>query len=208
MQHQHYNSELKVQTLIEIMWPSSSAISAMDSAVRVVLLTVTGSLLIWLAAKIQIPFYPVPLTMSTFAVLFIGMAYGWRLGSATVLLYLFEGAIGLPVFAGTPEKGIGLAYMLGGTGGYLFGYVLAATIVGWLAEHGWDKSVLSTGFAMLVGNILIYVPGLFWLGMLFGWDKPIIQWGLAPFVLGDVAKLALAAALMPIMRKLLGCQKS
>ena len=208
MQHQKFFSVVKEQTLIETVWPSSTALNAIGSAIRVVLLTVTGSLLIWLAAKIQIPFYPVPLTMSTFAVLFIGMAYGWRLGSATVLLYLFEGAVGLPVFAGTPEKGIGLAYMLGGTGGYLFGYVLAATVVGWLAERGWDKSVISTGIAMLAGNILIYVPGLIWLGMLFGWDKPIIQWGLAPFILGDFAKLALAAALMPITRALLGRQKS
>lgn len=200
MQHQNFNSKIKVRTLVDTIWPASTALNAMGNAVRVVLLTVTGSLLIWLAAKIQIPFYPVPLTMGTFAVLFIGMAYGWRLGSATVLLYLFEGAIGLPVFAGTPEKGIGIAYMLGGTGGYLFGYVVAAAVVGWLAERGWDKSILSTGIAMLVGNVLIYVPGLLWLGTLFGWDKPIIQWGLVPFVLGDVVKLALAATLLPITR--------
>ena len=207
MQHQNIYTKVRTRTLVESFWPIPTALSAFGNAVRVVMLMVIGSLLIWMAAKIQIPFYPVPLTMGTFAILFIGMAYGWRLGSATVLLYLFEGAMGLPVFAGTPEKGIGLAYMLGGTGGYLFGYVLAAVVVGWLAEHGWDKSVLSTGCAMLVGNVLIYVPGLFWLGMIFGWDKPIIQWGLAPFVLGDVAKLALAAALIPAMRLLLGRQK-
>ena len=207
MQHQEFNSKVKVQTLVEIVWPASTVLNAIGSALRVTLLTVIGSLIIWQAAKIQIPFYPVPMTMGNFAVLVIGMVYGWRLGTATVLLYLVEGAMGLPVFAGTPEKGIGLAYMLGGTGGYLIGYVLAAAFVGTLAERGWDKNILTTGLAMLVGNVLIYLPGLLWLGILFGWDKPIIQWGLAPFLFGDLAKLALAAALMPITWKLFGRHK-
>ena len=207
MQQRGFNSRANALTLVEMAWPSSTALNAIGNALRVTILTVTGSLLIWLAAKIQIPFYPVPMTMSTFAVLAIGMAYGWRLGTATILLYLAEGAMGLPVFAGTPEKGIGLAYMLGGTGGYLVGYVFAAAAVGKLAERGWDKNVLTTGLAMLIGNALIYVPGLLWLGTLFGWDKPIIEWGLAPFVLGDLTKLALAAALMPLMWKLLGRPK-
>ena len=207
MQQRGFNSRANALTLVEMAWPSSTALNAIGNALRVTILTVTGSLLIWLAAKIQIPFYPVPMTMSTFAVLAIGMAYGWRLGTATILLYLAEGAMGLPVFAGSPEKGIGLAYMLGGTGGYLVGYVFAAAAVGMLAERGWDKNVLTTGLAMLIGNALIYVPGLLWLGTLFGWDKPIIEWGLAPFVLGDLAKLALAAALMPLTWKLLGRHK-
>ena len=207
MQHQEFNSRVKVQTLVDFVWPASTVLNAIGSALRVTLLIVIGSLIIWQAAKIQIPFYPVPMTMGTFAVLVIGMVYGWRLGTATVLLYLFEGAMGLPVFAGTPEKGIGLAYMLGGTGGYLLGYVLAAAFVGTMAERGWDKNILTTGLAMLVGNVLIYVPGLLWLGILFGWDKPIIQWGLAPFLFGDLAKLALAASLMPMTWKLFGRHK-
>ena len=207
MQQQGFHSRANVLTLVEMAWPASTMLNAMGNALRVTILTVTGSLLIWLAAKIQIPFYPVPMTMGTFAVLAVGMAYGWRLGTATVLLYLAEGAMGLPVFAGTPEKGIGLAYMLGGTGGYLVGYVLAAASVGMLAQRGWGKNILTTSLAMLVGNVLIYVPGLLWLGILFGWDKPIIEWGLTPFVLGDLAKLALAAALMPITWKLLGRPK-
>jgi len=207
MQQRGYHSRENALTLVEMAWPASTGLNAIGNALRVTILTVTGSLLIWLAAKIQIPFYPVPMTMSTFAVLAIGMAYGWRLGTATILLYLAEGAMGLPVFAGTPEKGIGLAYMLGGTGGYLVGYVFAAAAVGKLAERGWDKNVLTTGLAMLIGNALIYVPGLLWLGTLFGWDKPIIEWGLAPFVLGDLTKLALAAALMPLMWKLFGRHK-
>ena len=170
MQQRGFNSRANVLTLAEMVWPASIQLNAMVRALRGTIFAITGSLLIWLAAKIQVPFYPVPMTMGTFAVLAVGMAYGWRLGTATVLLYLAEGAMGLPVFAGTPEKGIGLAYMLG-------------------------------------GNALIYAPGLLWLGTLFGWDKPIIEWGLAPFVLGDLAKLALAAALMPITWKLLGRPK-
>jgi biotin transport system substrate-specific component len=207
MQQRGFNSRANVLTLAEMVWPDSIQLNAMARALRGTIFAITGSLLIWLAAKIQVPFYPVPMTMGTFAVLAVGMAYGWRLGTATVLLYLAEGAMGLPVFAGTPEKGIGLAYMLGGTGGYLVGYVLAAASVGMLAQRGWGKNILTTSLAMLVGNVLIYVPGLLWLGILFGWDKPIIEWGLTPFVLGDLAKLALAAALMPITWKLLGRPK-
>ena len=134
--------------------------------------------------------------------LVIAMAFGPRLGAATVMLYLAEGAVGLPVFAGTPEKGIGLAYMLGGTGGYLLGFLLAAALVGMLAERGWDRNVGTTALAMLFGNVVIYVPGLLWLGTLFGWDKPILAWGLTPFLLGDVTKLALAAAVLPLLWKL------
>ena len=104
MQQRGYHSRENALTLVEMAWPASTGLNAIGNALRVTILTVTGSLLIWLAAKIQIPFYPVPMTMSTFAVLAIGMAYGWRLGTATILLYLAEGAMGLPVFAGTPEK--------------------------------------------------------------------------------------------------------
>ena len=147
----------------------------------------------------QVPFYPVPMTMQTFVVLTIGLAFGWRLGAATVLLYLAEGAAGLPVFAGTPEKGVGFAYMLGGTGGYLVGFVLAAALCGFLAEKGWDRHPLRTASAMLLGNILIYIPGLLWLGVLFGWDKPILEWGLYPFLLGDATKLAIAAIAVSVM---------
>src|SRR5690606_21076922 len=149
----------------------------------------------------SIPIGPVPIAMTTFGVLAIGMAYGWRLATATLLLYLAEGALGLPVFAGTPEKGLGLAYMAGPTGGYLLGYLLAAAAVGWLAERGWDRNVLLAALALLAGNALIYVPGLLWLGTLFGWDQPILAWGLTPFLLGDVLKLALVAAGLPLAWK-------
>ena len=123
-------------TLIDTLWPAEAV-----KPVRLVVLALVGTLVLAISAKIQVPFYPVPMTMQTFVVLVIGMTYGWRMGGATILLYLAEGAVGLPVFAGTPEKGIGVAYMLGGTGGYLLGFLIAATACGWLAERGWDRNV-------------------------------------------------------------------
>jgi biotin transport system substrate-specific component len=186
------------------LWPADAGVTR--RALRNAVLAILGTALLWISAKIQVPFYPVPMTMQTFAVLVIGMAYGWRLGAATVILYLAEGAAGLPVFAGTPEKGIGIAYMVGTTGGYLVGFVLAAAAVGWLAERGWDRNIVGTAIAMLVGNVIIYIPGLLWLGAVVGWDKPIFEWGLTPFILGDATKLVLAAALVPLAWKLLGRQ--
>jgi len=165
---------------------------------RQTIFAVLGTALLTVSAKLSIPFWPVPMTMQTFVVLVLGMAYGWRLGAATILLYLAEGAVGLPVFAGTPARGIGIAYMLGGTGGYLLGYLMAAAACGWLAQRGFGRTVWSTALAMLAGNVLIYVPGLLWLGALFGWDKPILAWGLTPFLLGDLVKLALAVAVLPL----------
>ncbi len=167
-------------------------------------LAFTGSLLIAVSAKVQIPFYPVPMTMQTFMILTIGMAFGWRLGAATVMLYLIQGALGFPVFAGTPEKGVGVAYMAGPTGGYLAGYLLAAASVGWLAERGLSRHALGVVLAMLIGNALIYLPGVLWLGALFGWDKPVLEWGFWPFLAGDGAKLLLAAAALPFAWKLIG----
>jgi len=125
-------------TLADTLWPRTQSST---NWLRLTVLAFIGTLLMAISAKINVPFYPVPMTMQTFVVLSIGMAYGWRLGGATLLLYLAEGAMGLPVFAGTPEKGIGLAYMMGPTGGYLIGFVLAATIVGYLGERGWDRNV-------------------------------------------------------------------
>ncbi len=179
-------------TLAAAIWTEEKS----TAFLRNTILAIAGTLLIWLSAKIQIPFIPVPLTMTTLVILLIGAAYGWRLGLATVALYLAEGAAGLPVFAGTPEKGIGIAYMMGSTGGYLAGYLLAVAAVGWLAERGFDRNIFTTAFAMLTGNILIYVPGLLWLQSLIGWEKSII-YGLMPFIYGDLTKLALAAAILP-----------
>ncbi|RMD63588.1 MAG: biotin transporter BioY [Alphaproteobacteria bacterium] len=189
-------------TLAAVLWPVPARAGRAVQAGRGLALAVIGSLVLWASAKVQVPFYPVPMSLQTLAVLALAMAYGWRLGGLSVMLYLAEGALGLPVFAGTPEKGLGLAYMMGPTGGYLIGFVVAAVACGMLAERGWDRGPLTTASAMLIGNVLIYVPGLLWLGALFGWDKPILAWGLTPFLLGDAVKLALAAALMPALWRL------
>ena len=184
---------IKYPTLAAELWQSRQPLPI----IRAVTLAVAGSLLLTLSAKVQIPFYPVPLTMQTFVVLILGVAYGWKLGAMTLLLYLAEGALGLPVFAGTPEKGIGIAYMTGPTGGYLLGFVVAAAACGWLAEKGWDRHPISTFAAMLIGNLIIYAFGLLWLGALLGWDKPLLQWGMYPFLFGDLLKIALAMVVLP-----------
>jgi biotin transport system substrate-specific component len=146
-----------------------------------------------MSAKINVPFYPVPMTMQTFAVIVIGAAFGWRLGVATVLFYLAQGAAGFPVFAGTPEKGIGLAYMAGPTGGYLLGFVAGAAVAGWLAERGWDRSILSLTLAMFLAHATIFVFGTAWLGTLIGFEKAWLA-GVAPFYLATAFKTLLAAA--------------
>ena len=181
-------------TLVGVIWPTSVGQSEW---VRRTVLVIGGALLLTLSAKLKIPLGAVPITMQTFVVLVLGMVYGRRMAAATLVLYLVAGAGGLPVFAGTPEKGIGIAYMFGPTGGYLLGFALATIVCGWLAEHGWDRTMLRTAGAMLIGNAVIYLPGLLWLGFIVGWDKPILAWGLTPFLLGDLLKLALAALVMP-----------
>lgn len=158
---------------------------------------IAASLLLALSAKISVPFYPVPLTMQTFVVIGLGLALGPQRGLAAVLLYLAEGAAGLPVFAGTPEKGIGIAYMMGPTGGYLAGYIPAVLIAGWLALCGWDRNPFLTLAAALLAGAVIYVPGLLWLGSVIGFDRPVLQYGLYPFVFGDIVKAALAALVFP-----------
>ena len=167
-------------------------------------LVVLGIAALAIAAKIKVPMWPVPITMGTFAVLAMGAAYGPRLGLVTILGYMIVGALGFDVFAGSSAEAYGLSYMMGGTGGYLLGYVLATVALGVLARAGWDRSAPKMAGAMLIGNALIYVPGLIWLGMLYGWDKPILQWGVMPFLVGDAIKLALAALLLPAAWKLVG----
>ncbi|MCC1493623.1 biotin transporter BioY [Cognatishimia sp. F0-27] len=172
--------------------------------IKQAVLVVLGIALLAVAAKIKIPMWPVPITMGTFAVLTIGAAYGPRLGLTTILSYMILGAAGFDVFAGSTAEAYGLTYMMGGTGGYLVGYVLATLALGMLARAGWDRSMPKMAVAMLVGNALIYVPGLIWLGMLYGWDKPILEWGLTPFLVGDMIKLALAALILPAVWKFVG----
>src|SRR5688572_17882854 len=157
---------------------------------------VLGSLILWASAKISVPFWPVPMTLQTGAGMLIGAAYGWRLGGATVVLYLAEGAAGLPVFQGTPQQGIGRGYVLGPRGGCLIGFAVAALIVGALAERGFDRNVFQLFGAMVVAHAVVFVLGLLWLGSVIGWDRPVLQLGLYPFLLGDVVKMALAACLV------------
>ena len=173
-----------------------------NSLFKTIFLILAGSLLLTLSAKIQVPFYPVPMTLQTLVVLLIGASFGWRMGSATVLAYLAQGAMGLPVFAGTPEKGLGLLYMAGPTGGYLVGFALAAGLTGWLAERGLDRSVIGTAIAMIAGNLVIYVFGLAWLANFVGFEKAV-TFGLIPFLFGDLIKIMLATASLPVIWKFL-----
>lgn len=174
--------------------------------IKQAVLVLAGILLLAVAAKIKVPVWhsPVPVTLGTFAVLSIGAAYGPRLGLTTIMGYMIVGALGFDVFANSSAEANGLTYMMGGTGGYLLGYVLATLALGFAARRGWDRTVPGMAVAMLLGNALIYIPGLIWLGMLYGWDKPILDWGLTPFLIGDAMKLALAALLVPGLWKLIG----
>lgn len=177
--------------------PIAAALLPNDRVLRVstyVLLALAGSLVMAVSAKVKVPFYPVPMTLQTLALMAIAAGYGLRLGTATIALYLVEGALGLPVFTGTPEKGIGLAYMMGPTGGYLAGYILAALIVGFAVQRGWSGKPIRLFGAMFVADAVVFALGIAWLGSLLGWDKPILEWGLYPFLIGDLVKVALAAS--------------
>jgi biotin transport system substrate-specific component len=188
----------RTKTLAAAIWPAGS--EAGFRAMRAALLALVGSLLVAVSAQFQVPMVPVPMTMQSFAVLVIGAAYGARLGAATLLLYMAEGALGLPVFAGM--KG-GAAHLVGPTGGYIVGFVLAAGVVGWLAERGWDRSLVWTTGAMVIGKVFIFVPGVLWLASVIGMDKAIAG-GLVPFIPGIVLKVALAVAVLPGAWALLG----
>lgn len=186
--------------------------------VKQAVLVVLGIAALILAAKVQVVMWPspVPITLGTFAVLAIGAAYGPVLGLITILGYMAIGVAGFDVFASSSAENYGIAYMLGGSGGYLLGYVLAVAYLGWAARRGLDRSFDSLCGAMLVANILIYVPGVLWLkswivaGDRFNadtfasvWDQTL-AWGLTPYLMGDLLKLAVAALLLPILWKLVG----
>jgi len=184
-------------TLAKALWPTGEKPDSMAPALRALLLAVVGSLLLTISAKVQIPMWPVPMTMQTFAVLVIGAAYGWKLGGATVALYLAEGALGLPVFANAPERGIGMAYMMGPTGGYLLGFLASAMVLGWLAERGWDRSVVGTLAGMTLGTAMIFGLGFAYLATLIGAEAAFVN-GVMPFLAGGALKIALAAAVLPM----------
>ena len=182
------------RVLAEVMFGATGRRSLAHNA----LIALAASLLLWASAKARIDIGVVPVTLQTLAVLALGAALGPRLAAAAVLAYLAQGALGLPVFAGTPEKGIGLAYMMGPTGGYLPGFLIAAVAIGWLAERGADRSPLRMFLAMLAASALIYVPGALWLSAFVGLEKAIAL-GVMPFLAGDVVKAALAAAAFPAL---------
>jgi len=167
-------------------------------------LVVSGIAALAISAKIMVPMLPVPMSMGTFAVLTIAAAYGARLGLVTIIGYMLIGMLGFDVFATSTADLSGLTYMMGSTGGYLVGFVLATLALGMLAARGWDRSPVKMAAALLIGNALIYVPGVLWLGHLYGFNEMIIEKGLVIFLIGDAVKLALAAVLLPTLWKLVG----
>jgi biotin transport system substrate-specific component len=204
---------MTASVLTERLWQAEGAAVWVKRAALVAL----GVAVLALAAKIKFPLppSPVPVTLGTFAVLSIGAAYGPRLGLVTILAYMAVGAFGYDVFANSSADKNGIAYMMGTTGGYLLGYVLATLALGWAARQGWDRSVLRMALAMLIGNALIYVPGVAWLyvlvdGGLFdaakfasAWQQTL-TWGFTPYLIGDGLKLLAAAVIFPLAWKLVG----
>lgn len=167
---------------------------------KATLLVIGGSLALTLSAKVQVPFWPVPMTMQSMVALLIGMAFGWRLGALTILAYLAEGLGGLPVFAGIAA---GPTYFAGPTGGYLLGFVLSGAFAGWAAEHGWGRDLPRAAAVMLMGHVLLFATGVVWLAVLFGWSKAL-AFGLAPFVLATLLKSGLGAAIVTASWRLAG----
>ena len=158
-----------------------------------------GTVLLAISAKIKIPFYPVPMTMQTLVVLIIGVGFGWKLGVATISLYLLEGIIGLPVFSGTPEKGIGLVYFTGPTMGYLLGFLVAAFLAG---KFNFNNNLIKNFLKLTFATSFIYILGMFWLGTLIGWDKPIFKLGAQPFLLAELFKILLATFAINQIKKI------
>lgn len=192
--------------------------SGVSLRMKQILLLVAGVLALWVSAKIQIATLPVPVTLQMLVIMVIGAAYGPWLGASTVLAYVMLGAQGVPVFAGTPEKGIGLAYIFGPTGGYILGFVLAAFVVGSLARTGWDRSPMRMALAMVAGLLAVYIPGVIWLcsgfGLIasvagesafmgFGWEN-WYTYGVRTFIWVDALKLVVAVIAFPAIWRLVG----
>ena len=229
--------------------------NSQSKIIKSLLVIILGSMALTISAKVKIPFYPVPMTMQTFVVLFMGVAFGWKIGVATISLYLFEGIIGLPVFAGTPEKGVGLIYFMGPTMGYLIGFMVATFLSGYLKPinnlftkilstiifsyplfiflglfvYGvlgfnlettllgkglylmclltaivlaFKSNVFANALILLISVLPIYILGIFWLGIVIGWDKPLFKWGVEPFLLAESFKIFLLAILYSNLKKL------
>ncbi|MDD1500519.1 biotin transporter BioY [Agrobacterium sp. CNPSo 3708] len=182
----------------------SSSLPATRSLPRQALMIVAGVALMTLAAKTQVPFWPVPITLHTLAVMGFAVAFGPRMACAIFIAYLATGAVGLPVFSGSPERGIGLAYMIGPTGGYLAGFLVASLLTGWLAQNG---TLLRRVFAMLAGLVVVYAFGMAWL-LAFVPAAKVLSVGVAPFILGDLVKIGVVAAASMLLPKVKGLEKA
>ena len=169
-----------------------------NKIIKLILIAGIGTLLLTISAKIKIPFYPVPMTMQTFVVLFLGIFLGPKIGLLTISLYLFEGIFGLPVFANSPEKGIGIVYFTGPTMGYLIGFLVAAYLAG---MFDYNKGILNILLKLIFSVSFIYILGIIWLGFLIGWDKPIFELGAQPFLLAEIFKILLLTLLIPKVLK-------
>ena len=162
-------------------------------------IVLVGTVLLAISSKIKIPFYPVPMTMQTFIVLIIGIGFGWKIGIATVALYLFEGLIGLPVFSGTPEKGVGFIYFTGPTMGYLIGFLFTIFFAG---RFNYQDNLIFNFIKLTFATSFIYILGMLWLGVLIGWDKPIFTLGAQPFLLAELFKILLATFFISKIKKI------
>ena len=167
--------------------------------IRNVFIALIGTVLLAISSKIKIPFYPVPMTMQTLVVLFLGITLGWKLGVATVALYLFEGIIGLPVFSGSPEKGVGIIYFTGPTMGYLIGFLFTVYFAG---SFNFSKNLFIKFFQISFSVSFIYIFGVLWLGTLIGWEKPLFQLGVQPFLLAELFKILIVLMSLSKIRKL------
>ena len=169
-----------------------------NSNVVSILLVLFGTILLAISAKIQLPFWPVPMTMQTFVIFLIGMTYSVRLSFITVSMYLFEGALGLPVFA----SGGGIAYLVGPTSGYLYGMIISSVVISYLANLGFSKTYFKTSISLLIGSFIIFLFGILYLGSIIGYEKAIIA-GLLPFIPSELFKIALAVSLIPSIQKII-----
>ena len=167
--------------------------------VKNVFIALIGTVLLAISSKIKIPFYPVPMTMQTLVVLLLGITLGWKLGVATVALYLFEGIIGLPVFSGSPEKGVGIFYFTGPTMGYLIGFLFTVYFAGFFK---FNKNLFIKFLQLIFSVSFIYILGIFWLGILIGWEKPLFQLGVQPFLLAEIFKVLIVVFSLSKLKKL------
>ena len=167
--------------------------------IKSLLIILLGSIVLAISSKVKIPFYPVPMTMQTFVVLLIGMSFGYKIGLATIGLYLIEGIAGLPVFSNSPERGVGLVYFTGPTMGYLIGFFSACFLASLIKT---DDNYFIIFIKLILSVSTIYILGVLWLGTLIGWDKPIIQLGVIPFLLAEIFKIGLLTILAKKIFKL------